>query len=138
MRISYWSSDVCSSDLHVEALDPVNVLVNYWWNDSGDVAQAPWDAMLHAILAIRQLPPGQRRAWRANFDHYVFLASGNPGAHLPEFARGLLDSDAPLDKPEIRAQIIRALTGAGRSDEHTSELQSLMRIAYADFGLKKK
>lgn len=98
---------------HVEALDPVNVLVNYWWNVSGEAAQAPWDAMLHAILAIRQLPPGQRRAWRANFDHYVFLASGNPGAHLPEFARGLLDSDAPLDKPAIRAQIIRALTGAG-------------------------
>src|SRR3546814_19545204 len=75
MRISYWSSDVCSSDLHVEALDPVNVLVNYWWNDSGDVAQAPWDAMLHEILAIRQLTPGQRRAWRANFDNSVFLAS---------------------------------------------------------------
>src|SRR3546814_2180863 len=31
-----------------------------------------------------------------------------------------------------------ALTGAGRSEEHTSELQSLMRISYAVFCLKKK
>lgn len=98
---------------HVEALDPVNVLVNYWWNDADGAAQAPWDAMLHAVMAIRQLPPAQRRAWRANFDHYVFLASGNPGAHLPEFARGLLDSDAPLDKAAIRAELIRALTDRG-------------------------
>lgn len=95
---------------HVEALDPVNVLVNYWWNDADEAAQEPWDAMLHAILAIRQLPPAQRRAWQANFNHYVFLANGNPGAHLPEFVRGLLDSDAPLDKAAIRAQLIRALT----------------------------
>src|SRR3546814_4598593 len=28
--------------------------------------------------------------------------------------------------------------GRGRSEEHTSELQSLMRLSYADFGLKKK
>lgn len=98
---------------HVEALDPFNVLVNYWWNEAGKAAQAPWDAMLHAILAIRRLPPAQRRAWRANFDHHVFLASGNPGAHLPEFARGLLDSDAPLDETAIRAQLIQALTDRG-------------------------
>src|SRR3546814_5576612 len=33
---------------------------------------------------------------------------------------------------------IRALARAGRSEEHTSELQSLMRISYAVFCLKKK
>lgn len=79
---------------HVEALDPVNVLVNYWFNEAGEAAGSPWDVMLHAVQAIRHLPPEQRRAWRANFDHYVFLANGNPGEHLPGFARGLLDSDA--------------------------------------------
>src|SRR3546814_3645989 len=33
---------------------------------------------------------------------------------------------------------VRSLTGASRSEEHTSELQSLMRISYAVFCLKKK
>src|SRR3546814_5475154 len=33
---------------------------------------------------------------------------------------------------------VRFLIGTGRSEEHTSELQSLMRISYAVFCLKKK
>src|SRR3546814_5054184 len=46
--------------------------------------------------------------------------------------------------PELRARkypedmIIGTLAGAGRSEEHTSELQSLMRISYAVFCLKKQ
>src|SRR3546814_8103445 len=44
---------------------------------------------------------------------------------------------APLGEPE--AEIEEALAGRpGRSEEHTSELQSLMRISYAVFCLKKK
>src|SRR3546814_9770711 len=38
----------------------------------------------------------------------------------------------------VRAPAIRAVAPAGRSEEHTSELQSLMRISYAVFCLKKK
>ena len=102
---------------HVEALDPINVLVNYWWNDTDAEGQSPWDAMLHAILAIRHLPGEQRRAWRANFDHYVFLANGNPGGHLPGFARGLLDSDAPLERAAVRAELIKALTRSAPNDD---------------------
>src|SRR3546814_15602477 len=37
-----------------------------------------------------------------------------------------------------RGKIERAVAGGGRSEEHTSELQSLMRISYAVFCLKKK
>src|SRR3546814_4826483 len=37
-----------------------------------------------------------------------------------------------------RAEVGDALAGLGRSEEHTSELQSLMRISYAVFCLKKK
>src|SRR3546814_6716267 len=38
----------------------------------------------------------------------------------------------------IRHRVRRQLPGASRSEEHTSELQSLMRISYAVFCLKKK
>src|SRR3546814_696565 len=39
---------------------------------------------------------------------------------------------------DVRGRILRAANDAGRSEEHTSELQSLMRISYAVFCLKKK
>lgn len=96
---------------HVEALDPFNVLVNYWWNDAAQDGGSPWDAMLHAIMAIRHLPPEQRRAWRANFDNYVFLANGDPAEHLPEFTRGILAGSSANDRAEIRRQLA-ALFGA--------------------------
>src|SRR3546814_8655786 len=38
----------------------------------------------------------------------------------------------------VAALLLNARVGAGRSEEHTSELQSLMRISYAVFCLKKK
>lgn len=98
---------------HVEALDSFNVLVNYWWNDACQDGGSPWDAMLHAILAIRQLPADQRRAWRANFDHYAFLVNGDPAAHLPEFAQGILGKLTPEDMRVISQQLAMVLTKAG-------------------------
>lgn len=95
---------------HVEALDPLNILINYWWNDAPKEGGSPWDAMLHAIMAIRQLPPEQRRAWRANFDHYVFLENGDPGEHLPDFARGVLRNSSTEDLKAMRAQLLNALS----------------------------
>src|SRR3546814_4020575 len=38
----------------------------------------------------------------------------------------------------VTAKEAKRLSGGGRSEEHTSELQSLMRISYAVFGLKKQ
>ena len=99
---------------HVEALDPFNVLVNYWWNDASTTGGSPWDAMLHGIMAIRQLPPEQRRAWRAYFDHYVFLANGDPGEHLPNFARGILQSSTQQDIASMRAQLLEALSDSNK------------------------
>src|SRR3546814_5810060 len=43
-----------------------------------------------------------------------------------------------MSEPEQVAAAVRAMRGATRSEEHTSELQSLMRISYAVFCLKKK
>lgn len=95
---------------HVEALDPLNILINYWWNDAPKEGGSPWDAMLHAIMAIRRLPPEQRRAWRANFDHYVFLENGDPAEHLPDFARGILRNSSTEDLMAMRAQLLNALS----------------------------
>src|SRR3546814_5443119 len=54
-------------------------------------------------------------------------------------ARAGCDVIAPSDMMDGRVGAIRrALDGAGRSEEHTSELQSLMRISYAVFCLNKK
>jgi hypothetical protein len=103
---------------HVEALDPVNILVNYWWDPARQDLGSPWDALLHGIIALRGLPPDQRRAWKSNFDHYVFLENGDPGAHLPADARGILGVDSPefLDqlKRDLRSNLdpkSRAKTG---------------------------
>jgi hypothetical protein len=99
---------------HVEAIGPVTMLVNYWWNDAAGAGGSPWDALLHGMMALRGLPEDQRRAWRAAFDHYVFLADGDPGAHLPDHARGVLGATAPADLLAMRRTLIRHLQGDGR------------------------
>lgn len=95
---------------HVESLDAVNILVNYWWDHARQDLGSAWDALLHGIISLRGLPPDQRRAWRAAFDHYVFLANGEAGAHLPSHARGILAADTPRDIEELRRDLIKNLT----------------------------
>lgn len=75
----------------VESLEPVSILVNYWWNDAEPQGIAgPYDALLHAIAAYRHLPPAKREVWRGMLDYYVFEDSGDPAAHLPHHAKGVL------------------------------------------------
>src|SRR3546814_9814496 len=97
MRISDWSSDVCSSDL---------------------------DLPLVPRRGGRERRRPLRRASRS------YLSLGNGVVHL-------LRSD--VLRRFLRRIVLRAQpVGAMRSEEHTSELQSLMRISYAVFCLKKK
>ncbi len=74
----------------IHALSPVNVLVNYWWHDDSGSHAAAYDALFHAILAIRDIPADQRAVWRTLFEHYVFGANGDPVAHLAPGDRGSL------------------------------------------------
>src|SRR3546814_4639176 len=100
MRISDWSSDVCSSDLIVA---PGFFLI---WVGAAAIATGviawivplgvPWQLGIFGILSFAALY-GARRWLKVN-----------------------------------------PITSADRSEEHTSELQSLMRISYAVFCLKKK
>jgi len=94
---------------HVEALEPFNVLVNYWWDASPAGFGSPWDAMMHGMMSLRALPPDQRRAWRAMFDHYVFETDGDPGAHLPDEARGVLSPPTPESAARMRRVLLDKL-----------------------------
>ena len=94
---------------HVEALDGFNVLVNYWWRQSPDWMDTPNNALMHALMTVRDLPPAQRAAWAELFRHYVFEADADTAAHIPPAARGLL---APFDDNSarmVRAQLLKRL-----------------------------
>src|SRR3546814_7437221 len=96
MRISDWSSDVCSSDL--------------------------------GNRAARRFPLRLRRRSRAGM--------------RPRGARSRLRAGARRARGRYRllrrALMLTEINFDSRSEEHTSELQSLMRISYAAFCLKKK
>jgi len=98
----------------VDSLEPVNFFVNYWWNDAtrtADPAEAPrgYDALLHAFYAFKGLPPDQRAVWRMVFDHYVFESNGDPAAHLPPSAKGILGPMTPEHRARIRATLRQVL-----------------------------
>ena len=94
---------------HVEALEAINVLVNYWWNPLPQYLGYPADALTHAIFSIKELPVEQRRAWRAYFDYYVFGEPDNRLAHIPEDVRGRLDRIDELTARKLRAELLNRL-----------------------------
>src|SRR3546814_9437604 len=105
MRISDWSSDVCSSDLEIAADDP------------GGGLEHRIDEARH-VEPVGPVPIG---IGQDQCSHRL---------RRPQHRRlGRLDQ--PLKLPVDAVAVIR-------SEEHTSELQSLMRISYAVFCLKKK
>lgn len=94
---------------HVETQEDLNVLVNYWWNEAEPDLGSPFDALLHAILALRDLPERQRAAWQMMFGHYAFGENGDPVAHLPPEARGALGSHDRAMRQTIRMRLLAAL-----------------------------
>ena len=93
---------------HVQSLDSLNVLVNYWWRDLPPEAGSPFEVLVHGLLAVRHLPKPQRDAWRAIFDHYLFETNGDPAAHLPEERKGVLGPLTPRLAQNIRGFLKRA------------------------------
>jgi hypothetical protein len=86
------------------------VLVNYWWDAFAAGPDAPYTAMLLAMIAISERPPPERKAWKALFSHYVFRDNGHPLAHLPPERHGIL---GPLKNNygRIRARVMQMLRG---------------------------
>ncbi|WP_296679925.1 cupin-like domain-containing protein [Novosphingobium sp.] len=93
---------------HVAASSPVNLLVNYWHNDAP--RGGGFLAMIHALMAIRDLPPAERRAWKSWFDTFVF-GDGAPTAfdHLPDHARGVTGPVGPERDAVIRQFLVTIL-----------------------------
>jgi hypothetical protein len=94
---------------HIEALERFNVLVNYWWRQSPDFMDTPMNALMLALMSVRDLPPAQRCAWEGLFQHYVFKADENTSAHIPAAAQRVL---APLDDDAarmLRGQLLKKL-----------------------------
>lgn len=93
----------------VEGLAPINALVNFWWRQSPAFMDTPLNTLMMALLSLRDLPPAQRDAWRALFNHYIFDADEHTAAHIPAPARGVL---APLDENaarQLRAALLQRL-----------------------------
>ncbi|KQW48179.1 MULTISPECIES: cupin-like domain-containing protein [unclassified Roseateles] len=75
----------------VEALEKVNLLINYWWPVA--VAKdlpAPAHALLQAIQVLNTMPTAQRDAWAAMFGHYVVQREQDPAGHIPQPWQGVL------------------------------------------------
>ncbi len=89
----------------VDSLEPVNLFVNYWWNPAPRGLGNPYDALMHGFYAFKHLPPDQRAVWRTMFDHYVFEANGDPAAHLPDPAKGVLGPSSPQLIERMRATL---------------------------------
>src|SRR3546814_1587241 len=139
MRISDWSSDVCSSDLLLAvkvvlaSVSPERSLV------FDEVDSGVGGATAHAV--------GERLERLAR-DRQVLVITHSPqvaarGTHHWQVLKRttgqrVATQVSHLSPGDRREEIARMLSGAERSEEHTSELQSLMRISYAVFCLKKK
>lgn len=67
----------------VEALDDLNILINYWWGGLEEGSLSPSNSLMHSMLTVAKLSPAQRESWRHFFDYFVFQTSGDPAAHLP-------------------------------------------------------
>src|SRR3546814_5356939 len=140
MRISDWSSDVCSSDL----ADDKPVLLccrttigfgspNKAGKESSHGAALGKDEVEATRKALGwehgpfEIPQEIRNGWRA----------GNAGLVREEQWNRMFDQYAARH-PELAEELVRRSPAELRSEEHTSELQSIMCNSYAVFFLKQK
>src|SRR3546814_1633209 len=117
MRISDWSSDVCSSDLPY-GRHRMPVLKSL-------ATRAPGGARLHS-----------RECQGVPMSVSAVNSNSNVAANTPQNSHTVQHGDTLSAIARQNGVSLAALLA--RSEEHTSELQSLMRISYAVFCLKKK
>src|SRR3546814_3267121 len=141
MRISDWSSDVCSSDLGIDLFQR-----QAFDRSVEDVERrGGCGEDLPVIHRINELAGERDRIARGGGFHGILITRPERGdlavelvlgdAIFAELANGLIDRLKrllPLARPEAARY---GCHPQARSEEHTSELQSLMRISYAGFCL---
>lgn len=94
---------------HVESFSAYNILVNYWWTRMPSTISSPSAALMHGILALRDLPARQRDAWKNLFDYYVFSADESVYEHIPEAGRGCLTELDEDTARSLREEMMRRL-----------------------------
>lgn len=100
----------------VESLEPLNILINYWWNDITPAHQKPILALMHSVALMSGLPADQREVWHRFFNHFAFQSDGDPAAHLPPDVRDVLGSLSSADRDQVLAFIaerLKTLLGQG-------------------------
>src|SRR3546814_5620306 len=128
MRISDWSSDVCSSDL-----DFIGVCHRHWASAAG---------MCPIRSSATSAGPARLATSACSQTALQAAVTGSPtaaswAAHMPA-SISPVPAVASHDEAGGAIQVWPSGAATTRSEEHTSELQSLMRISYAVFCLKKK
>src|SRR3546814_3383950 len=158
MRISDWSSDVCSSDLMLDIdegqWDRVVDLNLKWTFFAMQAAARAMAARGGSIVNLSSRsgsqpcpPTAHYGAAKAGVDSLTATAAvewGHLGIRVNAIAPGvvLTENSKTMADPGRRRRQVETVPlqrlGVVRSEEHTSELQSLMRISYAVFCLKNK
>src|SRR3546814_10337358 len=122
MRISDLRLDVCSADLIYSYYLTLSVASKFEFTTTSEVGLECGTAATAYIDGVYRFVDGA--SWKVSFASSAYTVAMPEDAHL-----GLLFDGAGGVKFAVNGQ---------RSEEHTSELQSLMRISYAVFCLKKK
>src|SRR3546814_5716140 len=124
MRIRDWSSDVCSSDLLASIGGEIQfALLSDWPDAASETVEGDEKLLQTAVEAIARL--NCRHAPAPGGDRFLLLHRRRVWNESQRLWVGWERKRGKLHE-------------LNRSEEHTSELQSLMRISYAVFCLKKK
>src|SRR3546814_10791748 len=129
MRISDWSSDVCSSDLILDDQTPFN---RYTLNAEGTGKSVHYFVSLDYMNQEGLFRESTENAYSTNSEYQRYIFRSNVNVDLTprlSMSANLFGRIRDANEPGGGA--------ANRSEEHTSELQSLMRISYAVFCLTK-
>src|SRR3546814_3293259 len=132
MRISDWSSDVCSSDLPAYSGSHVanpSLFPNLGWDPVESFEPIALAVKAPHVIVVRKGLPVDSLA------ELIDYAKAHPGEVT--FATSGIGSIQHIGTEQLaRHAGVEMLHIPYRSEEHTSELQSLMRISYAVFCLK--
>lgn len=91
---------------NVESLDPFNVIVNYWWDQTALGGDTAFATLMHGLLTLRHLPTKEKQAWQAFFNHYLFQSETEATAHIPESRRGILGAMTPELYRKIKGHVL--------------------------------
>lgn len=76
----------------IKSRAPLNGLVNYWWRANPAYFGSPFTALQHLTFVLRSLPKAERERWRPIIEHYIFGPEEVVAGHIPDTARGILES----------------------------------------------